>query len=119
MRSDLNGTLSFFLEAPVCYGTSFMELLIDESDPSCGVVGYNQVNIDLTTYQGQTVNLEFHSEVQGVGVGVLNFFLDDVSLDATGAPPSAATTPVPTLKWYGMGLMLLVLGFIGVRRFNQ
>ncbi len=119
-------TLSFFLEVPTCDDSGYMEVLIDgnqeflidETDPSCGVVGYNQINVDLSAYQGQTVNLEFHSEVQGVGVGVLNFFIDDVSLDATGTPPSAAATPVPTLKWYGMGLMLLVLGFIGVRRFN-
>lgn len=117
-------TLSFYLETPVCDGTGYLEILIngnqeyyiDETYVDCNVIGYNQINVDLSSYQGQTVNLDFNSIVQGDDI--INFFVDDVSLDASGTPPSAAATAVPTLKWYGMGLMLLVLGFIGVRRFN-
>jgi|GEM_PF-1161612 len=121
-------TLSFFLETPACDGTGFMEVLVDgnqeflvdQTAASCGVVGYTQVNVDLTAYQGQTVNLDFHAITQGDDPnGVVNFFIDDVSLDASGTPPSAAATPVPTLQWYGMGFMLLVLGFFGIRRFNR
>ncbi|GAA4809745.1 hypothetical protein GCM10011365_15440 [Marinicella pacifica] len=118
-------TLSFFLESAVCNGTGFMEVLIDgnqeylfdQTNPNCGVLGYNQVNVDLTAYQGQTVNLEFHSITQGDDT--VNIFIDDVSMDASGTPPSAAALPVPSLQWYGMGLMLLILGFIGVRRLNH
>ncbi len=84
--------LSFAFEAAVCDGTGFLEILIDgnqeflidETDPLCGVLGYSNFDVDITAYQGQTVNLSFNSITQG-DAG-LNFFIDDVGLSALGPP---------------------------------
>ena len=81
-------TLSFWLETPSCSGSAgdFLEVLINGNqefivrgdDPLCGTIGYREVTIDLTSHSGQTVNLEFHSIVQGGGIS--NFFVDDIDV---------------------------------------
>ncbi len=115
-------TLSFWLEMPACGDTGFLEVLVngvqefsvDNTDPDCGVVGYQQKTVDLTAYQGQTVTLAFHSIVQGVGNGSTNFFVDDVSLTALEPPKQ-----IPALSLGGLLLLggtLLGLVFVVGRR---
>jgi len=118
-------TLSFALEAAVCDGTGFMEVLInstdqvylfDQTDPDCGVLGYQTVNVDISGYQGQTVDLEFHSITQG-DAG-LNFFIDDVDVVAAGSPPQPSI-PVPTLGFYSLMVLLLLVVLFSRRTLKQ
>jgi hypothetical protein len=85
-------TLSFAFESVTCDGTGFFEvlidgnqeLLIDETNPLCGTpIGYSTVEVDLSAYQGQTVNLNFHSIIQGDAT--INFFIDDITLEVVAA----------------------------------
>ena len=121
----LTVNLSFEFEAAVCDGTGFLEVLInstdqvfflDESDPACGVLGYSTINVDLSAYQGQTVDLEFHSITQG-DAGV-NLFIDDVSVTASGTPVVNEPVSVPSLQWYGIFALLLLVGFMTRRKFQ-
>ncbi|MFC3194506.1 hypothetical protein ACFODZ_09670 [Marinicella sediminis] len=118
-------TLSFAFESASCDGTGFMEVLInssdqvffiDQTDPSCGVLGYQTINVDLTAYQGQTVDLEFHSITQGDAN--VNFFIDDIDVIAAGSPPQPSI-PVPTLGIFGLLALLLLVVFMSRKKLRQ
>ncbi len=118
--------LSFFLEMPTCDDVGFFEVLVDgnqefivdETDANCGVVGYNQISVDLTAYQGQTVNFELHSIVQGSGTAATNFFIDDLTLVVSGEPPVPPAPPVsvPSLQNYGILALVFFVMLMGLRR---
>jgi len=118
-------TLSFAFESAVCDGTGFMEVLIntdqvyyiDQTDPTCGTFGYSNINVDISAYQGQTVDLEFHAITQG-DAGV-NFFIDDVDVTTAGSPVANEPQSVPSLQWYGIFALLLSLAFISRKKLQQ
>lgn len=83
--------LSFWLEAIICDSSSdYMEVLVDGTQvylvtgdsPLCGVFGYSQQTVDLSSYaDGGVHEIQFHSETFAVNGDVSNFFVDDVVLN--------------------------------------
>jgi hypothetical protein len=89
-------SLSFYLEQIVCDSPAdYMEVTIDGtqvfltdgSSPLCGSLGYTLQVVDVSAFaDGGVHTLEFHSEVFASNGGNSNFFVDDVTLDATANP---------------------------------
>ncbi len=85
--------LSFYLDMPTCNDTDAkIEVSLSEpnnsatlimystnqDDPNCGITGYRNIVIDITTFANSTRILEFHSINQGNGT--TNFYIDDVNI---------------------------------------
>jgi len=114
-------TLEFSTELIVCDSADdFMEARIDGTmvyrvqgdDAACGNLGYVMQSVDVSAFaDGGTHNLEFFSDTVGTNGGGTNFFLDDVSL-AVVVP----AVPVPSLQWYAIVAMFLILLAIGYRK---
>jgi hypothetical protein len=128
------GTLTFYFLAPVCNGDAadFVEVTIDgnqlwsfnAADTSlCGNPGpYTQISVDVSAYvDGASHALEFHSIINGAGGAGSNFFIDDVDLVTAGTPggPPAPAIDLPSLgtsAMIGLGALLAMFGFVGLRR---
>ncbi len=128
----LTGTLTFYFLAPVCSGDAadFVEVTMDgnqvwsanATSPACGVVNpYSQVSVDVSAYvDGASHTLAFHSITQGSAN--TNFFIDDVDLVTAGTPgggpyvPPAAVPSLGTSAMIGLGALLAMFGFVGLRR---
>lgn len=92
-------TLSFDLEIPICDSVDdYMDVLIDGnreliingSDPRCGVDGYMTQTVNISAYaDGQSHDIEFHSETFSNNGGTSNFFIDVIALPGK---PSMCTT---------------------------
>lgn len=90
-----SATMRLQLEMPVCSGMAgdFLEVriggvqmfVVDATDTACGVVGYSQQTVDLTSFANSTVTVEFHSISGNTGL-TSNFFVDDVAILVTGFP---------------------------------
>lgn len=117
-----NGTanLSFWLEIPVSSGngSDYLTVEIDgntiatflESTP--GYLTYTQVTLDVSAYaDGNSHNVKFYSEI--FGPTTTNFFVDDVELIATQAPPA-----VPIQPWSILLAVGLIAGVVFFRFFN-
>jgi hypothetical protein len=81
-------SLNFYLEIPVANTTGFMNVLIDgntifsvtDADQPAYAPPYQMVTVDVSPYaDGGLHTLRFESTTDGGGV--LNFFVDDVSID--------------------------------------
>ena len=96
-------TLNFWLEIPVAATTGLMNVLIDGTPiftvTQAGAAAYptyTQVSLDVTPWaDGASHSLRF-SATTAAGAGVLNFFIDDISL--TVAEPCDAANDIPWLK---------------------
>ena len=114
-------TLEFFTESIICDSAAdYMEAQIDGNtvyriqgdDPSCGSLGYAMQTVDVSAFaDGANHTLTFTSEIFANNGGGSNFFLDDVSLTVV-APPAI----IPSLQWYGLATLMLVLLTLGYRR---
>jgi len=51
-----------------------------------------------------------------VGDDTINIFIDDVDVTASGPAPAPAS--VPSLQWYGIFALLLMVGFLSRRKFQ-
>ncbi len=126
-------TLSFAFMAPVCSGDApdFVEATIDgvsvwSADGAnatyCDIdTAYSTISVDVSSYaDGASHTLAFHSHVFGVS-GTSNFWIDDVDLVTAGAPggPYVAAAALPSLgtsAMIGLGFLLALFGFAGLRR---
>lgn len=82
-------TMTFWVEQMVCGdggASNYLRLLVDTTevwrtdgtDPACGVLGYRQITVDLSSFaDGSSHLIKFDSVTVGSG----NFFLDDVQLN--------------------------------------
>jgi cysteine-rich repeat protein len=96
--------LRFDLEIPACDSAAdYLEVLIDGnrewvvngSDARCGDDGYATQSVDISAYaDGDSHDLEFHSETFANGGDESNFFVDVVALPGT---PSLCTPTAPSL----------------------
>ncbi len=69
------------------------QLVIDGSNPRCGIDGYVSQSVDISTYaDGGTHDIEFHSETFSNNGGVSSFFIDAVALPGN---PSMCTPQAP------------------------
>jgi hypothetical protein len=82
--------LNFYLEIPAFADTGFMNVKMDtdtlftvtEANAS-SYPNYTMVTLDLSAYGDNSAhNLKFESTTDGIGLGSLNFFIDDVGLYA-------------------------------------
>jgi len=97
-------TLTFDLEIPSCDSAAdYVELLIDDqpqllidgSNPRCGIVGYMTQTADISAYaDGGAHDIEFHSETFSNNGGVSSFFIDAIALPGN---PSMCTPSGPSL----------------------
>ena len=51
----------------------------DNNDPACYLTGYLQRTVDISTFLGTTLTLEFRGECDSSNL--TNFFLDDITID--------------------------------------
>ena len=127
------GTLSFYFMAPVCSGdvADYVEATIDgtrvwsvdaTNATYCDIdTAYTPISVDVSAYaDGGTHTLAFHSEVFGVS-GTSNFWIDDVDLVTAGTPggpyvPPTALPSIGTSAMIGLGALLAMFGFAGLRR---
>ncbi|MEL7449845.1 MAG: choice-of-anchor J domain-containing protein, partial [Pseudomonadota bacterium] len=89
--------LVFSREAIICDSANdFMRLLIDGNvefsmngaDATCGVLGYNDVTIDLSAYNdGGAHTIRFESSIFATNGAGTNFFLDDVTIARGNSDP--------------------------------
>lgn len=122
-------TLSFQLEVPLACAdpTDFLEarvdgnvvFRVDGNDPECaGAVGYSPRSVDISAFaDGGTHNVGFFSTI--AGTGTTNFFVDDVSVVSVAGGPALPPPPaVPTLGWFGLTALalLLIIGTVVMRR---
>lgn len=87
-RGGLVTRLNFYLNVPECSGSpdDYLEVLVNGEqlfvirgdDPSCGGFDYTRYALDISSFLGSEVTLEFHSVVEGLGL--TSFFLDDVEI---------------------------------------
>jgi len=85
--------LTFDLEIPTCdSSTDYVEVLIDGnqellingSNPLCGIDAYSTQSVDISGYaDGGVHEIKFHSETFAVNGKVSNFFIDFVELPGT------------------------------------
>jgi hypothetical protein len=125
------GTLTFFVMAPVCSGDvpDFVEATldgtsvwsIDATNAICGTnTAYTPISVDVSSYaDGGSHTLAFHSVVNGVS-GTTNFFVDDIDLVTAGVPtpvgPALELPSLGTSAMIGLGALLAMFGFVGLRR---
>ena len=121
-----SASLEFWTELPVCdSGADFMEARIDGNmvyrvqgdDAACGVIGYAMQTVDISAFaDGGAHTIEFTSEIFANNGAGSNFFLDDVALLSVPGVVLAAPTPVPSLQWYALIALALLLMLVGYRR---
>lgn len=129
------GTLTFFYMAPVCNGdaTDIVEATMDGAQlwssngadaTYCDIdTAYSQISVDVSAYaNGASHTLEFHSVINGAGGVGSNFFIDDIDLVTAGTPgggpyvPAQELPSLGTSAMIGLGALLALFGFAGLRR---
>ena len=128
------GTLTFYYMAPVCNGdsTDIVEATMDGTQlwssngadaTYCNIdTAYTQISVDVSAYvDGGSHTLAFHSVINGAGAAGSNFWIDDVDLTTAGTPggPPPVARELPSLGTYamiGLGALLAMFGFVGLRR---
>lgn len=87
-------TLKFWLEIPTCAasGIDVFEVSLDaiivystdDQDVGCNQTGYQEIQLDVSSWAGFSATLRFYASVNGQGPplsSITNFFLDDVSIE--------------------------------------
>lgn len=115
-------TAHFYISAPRCNGSPadhVLELRIngvaqwtfDQSSPLCNQSSWTQISVDLSVFNGQTVDFSFYANK--VNGQLSNFFIDDISFTLTNTAP----TSVPMLSgWLIAVLALLLVGVVFMRK---
>ncbi|MFC1701703.1 DUF4215 domain-containing protein [Pseudomonadota bacterium] len=98
--------LTFELVIPTCDSVSDyvevlidgnQEMLVDGSNPLCGIDGYSTQSVDIGGYADDEVHeIKFHSETFAVNGDVSNFFIDVIALP--GSPSECIFDPDAVFK---------------------